>query len=100
MQFGILVLVLAARMTTQAQNNFKWKDGSGETRNLSDLEEILRQHEQWSGSARKSGIQANLSCAVLRWARNRPEMLRNVIEVARQANLKAGQRKKRLLLVR
>ena len=35
-----------------------------------------------------------------RWARNRPEMLLNVIEVARQANLKAGQRKKRLLLVR
>jgi hypothetical protein len=35
-----------------------------------------------------------------RWARNRPEMLRNVIKVATQANLKAGQRKKRLLLVR
>ena len=35
-----------------------------------------------------------------RWARNRPEMLRKVIEKARQANLKAGRRKRRLLLAR
>ena len=35
-----------------------------------------------------------------RWARNRPEMLSKVIERARQANLKAGQRKRRLLLAR
>jgi hypothetical protein len=35
-----------------------------------------------------------------RWARNRPEMLRKVIERARQANLKAGQRKRRLSLAR
>jgi len=35
-----------------------------------------------------------------RWARNRPEMLRNVIEKARQANLNAGQRKRRLSLAR
>jgi hypothetical protein len=35
-----------------------------------------------------------------RWAHNRPEMLRKVIERARQANLKAGQRKRRLLLAR
>ena len=33
-----------------------------------------------------------------RWARNRPEMLRKVIEKARQANLKAGQRKKALIV--
>lgn len=35
-----------------------------------------------------------------RWARNRPEMLLKVIERARQANLKAGRRKRRLLLAR
>ena len=35
-----------------------------------------------------------------RWARNRPEMLRNVIENARQVNLNAGQRKRRLSLAR
>jgi hypothetical protein len=35
-----------------------------------------------------------------RWARNRPEMLRKVIERARQANLNAGQRKRRLSLAR
>ncbi len=35
-----------------------------------------------------------------RWARNRPEMLRKVIEAARQANLNAGQRKRGLLLAR
>ena len=34
-----------------------------------------------------------------RWARNRPEMLK-VIEKARKANLKAGQRKRRLSLAR
>src|SRR5712691_11174492 len=33
-----------------------------------------------------------------RWTRNRPEMLLSVIEKARQANLKAGQRKRCLLL--
>jgi hypothetical protein len=31
-----------------------------------------------------------------RWAQKRSEMLRNVIERARQANLKIGQRKRRL----
>src|SRR6266516_1967664 len=35
-----------------------------------------------------------------RWARNRPEMLRKVIEAAQQANLNAGQRKRGLLLAR
>jgi hypothetical protein len=35
-----------------------------------------------------------------RWARNRPEMLLKVIEKARQANLTAGQRKRRFLLAR
>ena len=35
-----------------------------------------------------------------RWARNRPEMLLKVIEAARQANLNAGQRKRRLSLAR
>src|SRR5436309_14182159 len=35
-----------------------------------------------------------------RWARNRPEMLLQVIEKVRQANLKAGRRKKHLLLAR
>jgi hypothetical protein len=35
-----------------------------------------------------------------RWARNRPEMLRKVIEKARQSNLKAGKRKRRLSLAR
>src|SRR5881396_3634260 len=33
-----------------------------------------------------------------RWARNRPEMLLKVIEKARQANLNAGRRKRRLSL--
>src|SRR6266852_1895222 len=33
-----------------------------------------------------------------RWARNRPEMLRKVIEKARQANLQPGQRKRHLSL--
>jgi len=35
-----------------------------------------------------------------RWARNRPEMLRNVLEKARQANLKGGQRRTGLSLAR
>ena len=35
-----------------------------------------------------------------RWARNRPDMLLNVIERARQANLSAGHRKRHLLLAR
>jgi len=35
-----------------------------------------------------------------RWARNRPEMLLKVIEKARQANLNAGQHKRRLSLAR
>ena len=35
-----------------------------------------------------------------RWARNRPEMLSKVIEKARQANLNAERRKRRLSLAR
>jgi hypothetical protein len=35
-----------------------------------------------------------------RWAHNRPEMLVKVIEKARQANLKAGERKRGLSLAR
>jgi uncharacterized protein YjbI with pentapeptide repeats len=67
-QFGILLLVLATHLTTQAQNDFEWKDGSGETRNLSDLKEILQKHLQWCASAEKSGTQADLSDADLRGA--------------------------------
>jgi uncharacterized protein YjbI with pentapeptide repeats len=65
LQFGILLLLLAAGLTTQAQNNFEWKDASGTTHNRSDLDEILGKHKQWVESVRKSGIQANLSGATL-----------------------------------
>jgi hypothetical protein len=41
LQFGILLLLMAAHLTSQAQNNFEWKDGSGNTHNLTDLREIL-----------------------------------------------------------
>ncbi|SRR6266536_980603 len=41
LQFGILPLLLAAHLTGQAQNNFEWKDGSGNTHNLTDLQQIL-----------------------------------------------------------
>src|SRR5262249_30138301 len=68
MQFGILLLVLAAHLTTQAQNDFEWRDGSGETRNLSDLKEILQKHRQWFESGGKSGIQADLKGANLNGA--------------------------------
>jgi|SRR5215471_18094358 len=40
--YGILLLLLT-RLTAHAQNEFTWKDTSDETRNLSDLQEILRE---------------------------------------------------------
>jgi len=58
LQSGILLLVVAARLTGQTPNNFEWKDASGTTRNLSDLQEILRKHQQL-------GIKADLSGAHL-----------------------------------
>jgi uncharacterized protein YjbI with pentapeptide repeats len=69
LQFGILLLLLAARLTTQAQNNFEWKDASGKIRNRSDLEEILNKHKQWLlESERQSGSQADLRRAELEGA--------------------------------
>ena len=59
-QFGILLLLLAAHLRGEAQNDFEWKDGSGKARSLSDLVEILRKHETWLESDQKSGIQADL----------------------------------------
>ena len=58
LQSGILLLVVTARLTGQTPNNFEWKDASGTTRNLSDLQEILRKHQQL-------GIKADLSGAHL-----------------------------------
>jgi hypothetical protein len=51
-------------LTSQAQNNFGWKDASGKTRNRSDLEEILGKHNQWV-LKQQSGTQADLSRAEL-----------------------------------
>ena len=65
MQFGIVPLLLAAHLTSQAQNNFEWKDASGKTRNRSDLEEILGKHNEWLRSGGKSGVRANLNRAIL-----------------------------------
>ena len=65
MQFGIVPLLLAAHLTSQAQNNFGWKDASGKTRNRSDLEEILGKHNEWLRSGGKSGVRANLNRAIL-----------------------------------
>ena len=65
LQFSLLLLVIAAHLTTQAQNDFEWRDASGNTRNLSDLEEILRKHREWVESWEKSEIQADLSGAHL-----------------------------------
>jgi len=68
LQFGSFLLLLAAHLTSQAQNNFEWKDISGNTHNLSDLEEVLRKHREWITSGGKSGTQANLIGANLRGA--------------------------------
>ena len=68
MQFGIVPLLLAAHLTSQAQNNFEWKDASGKTRNRSDLEEILGKHNEWLRSGGKSGVRANLNRAILSYA--------------------------------
>ena len=65
LQFSILLLVLAAHLTTRAQNDFEWTDASGNTRNLSDLEGILRQHRQWVEAGKISGIRADLHGAWL-----------------------------------
>jgi hypothetical protein len=65
LQFGILLFLMVSHLTTQAQNNFEWKDASRKARNLSDLQEILREHGQWLGSGGKSGTKANLSGAHL-----------------------------------
>ena len=60
LQFGILLLLVATYLTSQAQNNFEWTDGLGKPRNLSDLQEILRKHQQWLTSGKKSASSAVL----------------------------------------
>ena len=65
---GILLLLLAAHLTAQAQTQFEWRDASGNVRSLADLEEILREHRQWIESIesdKKAGTHANLSGAIL-----------------------------------
>jgi hypothetical protein len=64
-QFSILLLLLTACLTGLARNNFEWTDASGNTHNLSDLEEILQKHRQWVESWKKSAIQPDLSVANL-----------------------------------
>src|SRR5947199_9214334 len=64
-QFGIILVLAVAHLTSQAQNNFEWKDASGKTRNLSDLQEILRKHSVWLNSLGASGTQASLAGAKL-----------------------------------
>jgi len=56
---------LAAHLTAQAQTQFEWHDASGNVRNLPDLEEILREHQQWIESEEKAGTRADLSGADL-----------------------------------
>ena len=65
LQLGIFLLLVAAYLTSQAQNSFEWRDASGNTRNLFDLEEILLKNQNWVHSDRKSGTQADLSGAYL-----------------------------------
>ena len=70
-QFGGLVVLMAVQLTSQAQNNFQWKDSSGKTRNRSDLDKVLREHKVWDDLGefgRKSGTQADLSGAQLLYA--------------------------------
>jgi len=62
---GILLLLLAARLTAQVQLDFEWRDASGNVRSRSDLDEILREHEQWIESDKKAGTRANLDHANL-----------------------------------
>jgi hypothetical protein len=60
LQLGILLILVAAHLTSQAQNVLQWKDAAGNTSNLSDLQEILRKHREWVESAGKSGTKAYL----------------------------------------
>jgi len=71
---GILLLLLAAHLTAQAQTRsasfpaqiqFEWRDSSGKVRSRSDLEEILREHREWIESQKKAGTQADLHDAKL-----------------------------------
>ena len=64
-QFGILLLLVAAHLTSLAQNDFEWTDASGKTRNRYDLEDILDTHKQWVESEQQSGSRADLSGAEL-----------------------------------
>jgi len=56
---------LAAHLTAQAQTQREWRDAFGNVRSLSDLREILREHQQWTESGKKAGTRANLSGANL-----------------------------------
>jgi hypothetical protein len=62
---GIFLLLLAAHLTAQAQPQFEWRDASGNVCSLADLEEILREHQQWTESGFKLGTRADLSKANL-----------------------------------
>ena len=61
----LLLLLLAADLTIQAQTQFEWRDASGNVRGLADLEEILREHRQYIESRYRAGARAKLRSADL-----------------------------------
>jgi uncharacterized protein YjbI with pentapeptide repeats len=64
----MLLLLLAAHLMAQAQTQSEWRDASGNVRSFSDLQEILREHQQWIKSGKKAGTEANLNKADLHGA--------------------------------
>lgn len=55
-----VLLLTSNSLHAQKQQDWTWKDPSGQTRSVSDLAAILKSHERWVKSAHKSGGQANL----------------------------------------
>jgi len=63
---GALLFLLAAHPAkAQQKAEWTWKDKSGTTRTLAELNSILREHERWAFSDGKSGKRANLMGAHL-----------------------------------
>ena len=66
--FPICVVIVTLLLSLPVEGQLPWKDGLGDHRTRAELDEILRDHNEWLDSKRKGGRNANLSGTDLSYA--------------------------------
>lgn len=57
-----------AKCDFRQPDNWSWRNKSGETKSQDDLQNIIKRHERWIGTAHKEGTAAELSASQLKGA--------------------------------